>query len=126
VGSFLVELLDEIVEFGLLLETVHSWRARLLLLQGEMHALMTAVLLGMAGLDALDGDAEPQPPDGEPREIEQAIGAGEGTPLSERMAAGRPRSPKRRERGDGKVFAGGSRASHIRRKREAWSVTVSG
>jgi len=34
-----------------------------------MHALMASVLLRMAGLDALDGDAEPQPPDGELGEI---------------------------------------------------------
>ena len=43
-----------------------------------MHALMAAVMLGMAGLDALDADAEPQPPDRELGEVEQAVGTGEG------------------------------------------------
>jgi hypothetical protein len=32
----------------------------------------------MARLDALDGDAEPEPPDGELGEIEEGVGAGEG------------------------------------------------
>src|SRR5579871_4433783 len=50
---------------------------RVLLLEREMHALVAAVLLGMAGLDAFDGDAEPQPPDGELGEIEQAVRTGE-------------------------------------------------
>ncbi len=42
-----------------------------------MHALMAAVLLGTAGLDALDAYAETQPPDGEPGKAEQCIRAGE-------------------------------------------------
>jgi len=43
-----------------------------------MHALMAAVLLGMARFDALDVDAEPEPPYGEPAQIEERIGGGEG------------------------------------------------
>jgi hypothetical protein len=44
-----------------------------LLLQGEMHAFMAAVLLGMAGLNAFDGDAQAQPPNGKLGEVEQAV-----------------------------------------------------
>ncbi len=75
---FLVELLREIVEPGLLLETVHARRPGGLLLEREMHPLVAAVLLGMAGLDAFDGDSQSEPPDGKLREVEQAIGVGEG------------------------------------------------
>jgi len=46
-------------------------------LQGQVHALMSAVLLGMTGPDAFDADAEPQPPDREPGEIEKSVGRGE-------------------------------------------------
>jgi len=58
----------------------------------------------MTGLDAFDRDAEPQPPDRELGEIEQRIGT--GTPLSERMASGRPRS---RNSCSNAVIAGSSR-----------------
>ena len=64
-GSFVVEFLEEIIEPGLLLQAVHAGGSRGFLFQGEMHALVAAVLLGLAGLDAFDIDAEPEPPDGE-------------------------------------------------------------
>ena len=60
--ALLIELAQEAVEAILLLQAIESWRARGLLLEGEMHALMAAVLLWMAWLDALDGNAEPEPP----------------------------------------------------------------
>src|SRR6266700_1835178 len=43
-----------------------------------MHALVSAVLLGMAGLDTLDSDSEPEPPHRQLGEVEQSIGRGEG------------------------------------------------
>jgi hypothetical protein len=74
----------------------------------------------MAGLDALDLDAQPQPPDGELGEAEEAIGTGERNALSERRAAGRPRSRNSLSKA---VIAGSSlvdsSASQSNRKREA-------
>jgi hypothetical protein len=49
-----------------------------------MHPLMAAILLRVAGLDPLDLDAEPEPPDRQPAQSKQGIGTGKGTekPLS--------------------------------------------
>src|SRR5271165_4445111 len=78
VRPFLVEFLYEIVEAGLLLKAVQAWRAGRLHLQGEVHALVAAVLLRMTWFNTFDRDAEPEPPDGEFGEVEQGIRAGEG------------------------------------------------
>src|SRR6266446_8997029 len=43
-----------------------------------MHAFMTAVLLGMAGPDPLNGDSYPQPPYRKLRELKQAMRRGKG------------------------------------------------
>ena len=48
-----------------------------------MHAFVVAILLRVSRFDALDGDAEPQPPDGEFGEVEQAIGSGKGDAITE-------------------------------------------
>jgi len=81
VGALGVEFLDEVVEARLLLEWVAAWRAGCLFLQGEVHALMAAILLRMAGFDAFDVDGEPQLPDGELGQGEEPIGAGEGNAI---------------------------------------------
>src|SRR4051794_3445464 len=59
VRPFSIELADEIVEFCLLLQAIHRWRPGGFFLEREMHALMPSILLGMAGFDALDRNAEP-------------------------------------------------------------------
>jgi hypothetical protein len=56
-GSFVIEFLQEGVEPGLLLQEVGTRRAGGLFLQGEMHALMPAILLGMAATDPLNGNS---------------------------------------------------------------------
>jgi hypothetical protein len=69
--------LPEVIESFLLSQVVHAgWSCRFLL-EGEMHALVAAVLRG-AWLDALDVDSKAQPPDGELAQVEQGVGAGEG------------------------------------------------
>ena len=55
-----------------------AWWADRLLLEGQVHALMAAVLLRAAWFDALNVDAEAEPPDGELGEIEQGVWASEG------------------------------------------------
>jgi hypothetical protein len=60
VRSFGIELLAEGIEAGLLLQAVEARRTGCFGLEGEVHALMAAVLLRPAGFDALDGDAEPE------------------------------------------------------------------
>jgi hypothetical protein len=77
-GRSVLEFANELVKARLLLEAVHAGRSGRLLLQGEVHALVAAVLLRASGLDALDSHAKTQPPHGELREVEQCIGAGEG------------------------------------------------
>jgi hypothetical protein len=52
-----------LVRTCLLLRDVPSSGLRGFFLQGQMHAFMTAVLLGMARFDPFNADAEPQPPD---------------------------------------------------------------
>lgn len=54
VGAFVVERADEPVEAVPLLVSGHVGRAYHLFQQRQMHALMRAVPLGMAGPDALD------------------------------------------------------------------------
>ena len=62
---FVIELADEGIEAFLLLQAIGARRPGCFLLESEVHAFMAAILLRMAGLDAFDGDAEPEPPDRE-------------------------------------------------------------
>ena len=74
----------------------------------QVHALVTAVLLRVAGLDALDGDAQAQPPDRQLGEVEQGVGAGEGDAVVGADGGGQATLEEQLlEGGDGGVFAGG-------------------
>lgn len=65
--AFIIVNINETVEAGLLLQDVHARRPGGFLLQGQMHTFMAAVLLRIAGRDALEANAETQPPDRELR-----------------------------------------------------------
>lgn len=92
-----VELVDEGVEAFLLLDGVAGGRPGGMLLQGEVHALASTVLLGVSEFDALEPQAEAEPPAGELGQTEEAVLA-KGRLLSVRMACGSPRSWKMRSK----------------------------
>lgn len=62
VRPFVIETGDEPIELRLLLKEVLGRRLSGLLLRGQMHPLVPAVLLRMARFDALDVDPQTQPP----------------------------------------------------------------
>ena len=65
-----VVAMDEPIEAPLLLQGVGGGGPRGVGLQGEMHPLMAPVLLRVPGRDALEANAETEPPD---REFTPAI-----------------------------------------------------
>jgi len=71
-----------------------------------MHPRVAAVLLRLAWLDARDGDAEPEPPDGELGQVEQRVRAGKGDAMvrADRLGPATLAEPLR-EGGDDRVFA---------------------
>src|SRR5215813_14900174 len=82
-------------------------RSGCLFLQRQMHALVAAVLLWVARLDALDGDAEPQPPHREFGEIKEAVWTGERHAIVRPDRLGQAALLEELlEGGDGKVLAG--------------------
>src|ERR1700728_4575176 len=73
-----------------------------------MHAFMAAVLLRMARLDALDGNAEAQPPNGESAQVEETIGRGEGHAVVGTNGLGQAAFPKQALKGSkGALFLDG-------------------
>ena len=62
--TLVVVLVDEVLELILLLQKRARWRFGSGLLKRLVHALMSAVLLRVARLYALDMDAKTQPPHG--------------------------------------------------------------
>ena len=56
VRALVVELLDEGIELGLLLKQIGACGPSGFFLERQVHAFMTAVLLGMTGADSFDAD----------------------------------------------------------------------
>src|SRR5436853_2965085 len=71
VRALVVEDLHEFVETGLLLQEVGGRRLGGFFLQGEMHALVTTILLGSTGFDALDANTQAKPPDRKFAQVKQ-------------------------------------------------------
>lgn len=79
VGTLVVVRRTETVERLLLRPQVRLWRMSGFRLQGAVHPLMTAVLLGFAGFDQFRRDAELDPPDGELGEASESLGGERGS-----------------------------------------------
>src|SRR5471030_1197762 len=86
--SFLVVIVDEGVELGLLLQEVFPRWFGGFILQGQVHPFVPTVLLWITRLDTLDADPQAQPPDRELAEAKEGAVAGEGHTV---VAADRPR-----------------------------------
>src|SRR2546430_226042 len=78
VRPLVVEDLDELVEPSLLLQKIGSRRLGGFSLQGQMHALMAAVLLRMTRLDPFNANTQPEPPDRQVAHVKQGMGGSEG------------------------------------------------
>jgi len=62
VRTLVVEDINKFIKAGLLLQKVRSRRLGGFFLQSEMHASVTAILLGMPRLDSFNADSEAKPP----------------------------------------------------------------
>jgi hypothetical protein len=75
-----------------------------------MHAFVTAVLLGMARLDAFDADAQPQPLHGELAQVEQSMRGSERHTVIAADAGGQAALLKKPlKHGKSEVYAGGGK-----------------
>ena len=78
VRTLVVKDVEEAIKAGLLLQKVGSGRLGGFFLESEMHAFVTTVLLGMAGLDAFNANSQAEPPDRKLAQIKQGVRGSEG------------------------------------------------
>src|SRR5208337_2818508 len=96
---------------GLLLKEVCSGGFRGFFLQRQMHALMAAVLLGMAGLDPFNANPQSEPPDGKLAQIEQGVGGSEGNAIIAADVGGQAALFKKPlKHSESVVFSGGGKS----------------
>ena len=74
-GTHFVEFFAELIEASLLAAQCGSWWPSSLLLERLVHAFVSAVLFGVAGLDEFGIDPESDPPD---RKTTQSSNGGRG------------------------------------------------
>src|ERR1700686_4048332 len=86
-----VVALDEAIEACLLPQEILRGRMSSFLLERQVHALMTAVLLRAAGPDALDANPEPQPPHRQLAQAEEGAGTGKGHSVVGADGQGQPK-----------------------------------
>src|SRR6185437_10046661 len=86
-----VVLLHEVIEARLLLKDIRGSWSRGGFFQREVHAFMSAVLLGVAGRDALQADPQPEPPHGQ---FAQAVQRPRGRQGHAVVRANRGRQPE--------------------------------
>ena len=111
-----IELVHEGIEAGLLLEDIRGRRPRGLGLQRQVQALVPPILLGMSRRNALQADAEAEPPDGELAQPVQRMRGGEGHAIVRADGLGKPILLKRAlEDGERVAFLGGREASQASR-----------
>ena len=109
--TFLVKDFDEVIEAGLLLQEVCSGGLGGFFLQREMHALMAAILLGMARLDPFDTNAQAEPPDRELAQVKQGVSGSEGHAVIAADVGGQAALLKKPLKGSKSVvFAGGRKS----------------
>jgi len=89
--SLPVVLVGKVINAGLLLQEVSGSRPSRLVFQGQMHAFIPTVLLGMSRFDALDLDTRNHHTESLLRPY-RALPQAKGIPLSVRMARGSPKS----------------------------------
>lgn len=91
---FAIELLDEGIELGLLLQKVSTGRPSGFVFQRQMHALVAAILLGMTRANPFDTDPQAQPPHRQFREVEESVGGSEGKAIVGTNRLGQAAFPK--------------------------------
>jgi hypothetical protein len=126
-GPLLVVPVEKRIEPALLLQEIGRRRLGGFSLERQVHALMPAVLFGMAGFDALDVNAQAKPPHREAAQAVEGVRGREGQAVIAAIARGTPKSLKARSKtANAYLSCVLDRASQVIKYRLAKSVIVNG